>query len=314
MVPGFDHAESDTERAVKRIVPWVVSVALHAGLIGLGFLVTWTVVALTDEEPTRLEAEFYNLNYDPLVLTDAGPRAAETPTSLPAVEQLTRRAEALTGLDVAPLSALADAAPPAASAFSRAPAADEAGFMGLRTTDARRICYLIDASGSMIGSLPIVLEELARSLEALSERQRFGIVFFQDGGALVATGGDELLPATPAARTRTLQWIESNVVPQGRSDPLAAFEAALALDPDVVFLLSENITGAGPFEIDQADLLARLEQLNPADGRAGRPCRINCVQFLSPDPLQTLARIAERHGGAGGYRFLGPAELGVAAP
>jgi len=35
------------------------------------------------------------------------------------------------------------------------------------------------------------------------------------------------------------------------------------------------------------------------------------VQFLDPDPLETLRRIAEQHGGPDGYRFLSRAELGL---
>jgi hypothetical protein len=295
----------------ERIVPWVISIGIHGGLIALGFLLTWTVISLSDEEPTRVEAEFYNLNYDPLVMAEAGPRPADEPRSPAAVEQLARRAEQLSGAEVAPLSVLAEAALPAASAFSSAPSADEAAFMGLRTTDARRIVYLIDASGSMIASFRVVLDELARSLEALSERQSFAIIFFQAGEALAATPAARLVAATDSARHEALAWTAANVVPQGRSDPLAAFETALTLEPDVIFLLSENITGAGRFEIDQADLLARLETLNPAEERGRRRSRINCVQFLSTDPLETLLRIAERHGGASGYRFLDPVELGV---
>ena len=250
----------------------------------------------------------------PLVMAEAGPRPADQPVSPPTAQQLARRAEQLSGAEVAPLSVLADAALPATSAFSRAPSADEAAFMGLRTTDARRIVYLIDASGSMIASFRIVIDELARSLESLSDQQSFAIVFFQAGEALVVPPAKRLAPATVPARQRALSWISANLVPQGRSDPTAAFERALALEPDVIFLLSENITGSGPFEIDQQDLLARLESLNPADRRGIRRSRINCVQFLAPDPLETLLRIAERHGGASGYRFLAPAELGIAAP
>ncbi len=55
-----------------------------------------------------------------------------------------------------------------------------------------------------------------------------------------------------------------------------------------------------------------LDRLNPVDQATGvRGVRINCVQFLDPDPLDTLRKIAERHGGAGGYRFLDRAELGL---
>ena len=142
-------------------------------------------------------------------------------------------------------------------------------------------------------------------------QQRFGLVFFQRNEALMVPPTTRLVSATPDAKVTALRWIDEKVIPAGRSNPLAAIEKALSFKPDVIFLLSENITGSGEFEIDQADLLSLLDELNPIDRRTGRRAtRINCVQFLDPDPLDTLRRIAERHGGTDGYRFLSRAELG----
>ena len=63
------------------------------------------------------------------------------------------------------------------------------------------------------------------------------------------------------------------------------------------------------------DLLDLLDELNPVEARSGRRrTQINCVQFLDPDPLETLRRIAERHGGPNGYRFLSRSERGLTAP
>ncbi len=126
---------------------------------------------------------------------------------------------------------------------------------------------------------------------------------------------NRLIPATPEAKLRALQWIDDRVIPAGRSNPLAAIAKALGLEPDVIFLLSENITGSGEFEIDQEDLLELLDQLNPiAAGTGRRATQINCVQFLDPDPLDTLRKIAEQHGGPDGYTFLARAELGLTVP
>ena len=112
-----------------------------------------------------------------------------------------------------------------------------------------------------------------------------------------------------------MAWVVGHVMPAGRSNPLAALEKGLRLRPDVIFLLSENITGSGEFEIDQADLLSLLDRLNPVHRRTNRRrTRINCVQVLDPDPLDTLGKIARRHGGPDGYRFLSRSELGLEAP
>lgn len=107
----------------------------------------------------------------------------------------------------------------------------------------------------------------------------------------------------------TLQWIAEEVVPQGGSDPRAAIEKALRLGPQVIFLLSENITGFGQFELDKRALLDFIQRKNPV----GKPhhTRINCIQFLDTDPIDTLQEIARIHGGPDGFRLLKRAELGL---
>ena len=309
--------EPETHQPLSRIVPWVASVGLHVGLIGLAFLVTWSVVSLTDDEdPVLVTAEFDALTYDPLSTPRAVDMPIPEPTDAPSIpveplEQVLQ--EHLAELDVAAISV--DTGAPmlvGAADFAAAPTANAATFVGMTTTNARRIVYVIDASGSMIRSLQIVIQELARSLGTLSPRQTFAIVFFQRNQAVSVPPANRLTPATPQARARALDWIDDHVIPAGRSNPLAALERGLGLRPDVLFLLSENITGSGEFEIDQADLLKLLDELNPIDRKTGRRVTlIKCVQFLDPDPLDTLRHIAQQHGGPDGYRFLSRAELGL---
>jgi hypothetical protein len=311
--------ESDTERAVTRIVPWVASAGIHAGLIGLAFLVTWTVVALDDEEPVLVVAQFDALSYDPLVTLETAPRPPQEPVpDAAAPSESFRRslAETMANLEASELNLALEAGPaaPAPVEFAAAQGENTATFVGMTTSNARRIVYVIDASGSMIRSLQIVIEELARSLGTLSPRQQYAVIFFQRNEAVMVPPANRLVPATPEAQLQTLQWIDDRVIPAGRSNPLEAIERALALEPDVIFLLSENITGSGEFEIDQADLLDLLDRLNPVEDDSRRHTQINCVQFLDPDPLDTLRKIAERHGGPDGYRFLSRAELGLTGP
>jgi len=166
----------------------------------------------------------------------------------------------------------------------------------------------------MIGALPIVLKELERSLDGLTPRQQFSVAFFRRNEALVVPPVHRLIRATEDEKRRVLTWCREEVTPEGRSNPIEAIRAAVRLKPDVIFVLSDNITGSGEFEIDQAELLALLDRLNPADEDGRRPVQINCVQFLDPDPLDTLRRIAEVHGGTRGYKLLNRAELGLQRP
>ncbi len=316
-------AETATARSAKRIVPWFVSLILHVGLVALALVITWTVTNLPQKEDAILiVADFNAMNYAPVVGTDAaetvvtGPqvRAAAPPGAQTAEQQL----RSLEGDPTSDIAALIGSGPGKAGAGSTLSGfAPRAGptvvkFAGTSGSNARTIVYVIDASGSMISHLQIVVDELSRSLEGLNPKQSFSVIFFQRNDALAAPPANQMLPGTDKDKRRTLEWVRDNIVPQGRSNPLAALALALSHKPDVIFVLSENITGSGEFEIDQKDLLAKLDQLNPVDPASGRrKTQINCVQFLDPDPLDTLKIIAERHGGANGYRFLSRGDLGL---
>lgn len=187
-------------------------------------------------------------------------------------------------------------------------------FVGLQAEAVESVVYVVDASGSLVGSLPIVIDELERSLSRLAATQRFSIVFFQRNGALALPPEGALRGATPESVREAISWARRTVRPQGRSNPVAALATALALRPDVVFVLSADITGSGEFEVSRDDLLAALERLNPADDGGARRSRIQCIEFLDPDPQAVLRSIAERHGGTSGFRYLSREELGLVAP
>lgn len=191
-------------------------------------------------------------------------------------------------------------------------------FAGLGAGAARRIVFVVDASGSMIGVFPFVIDELARSLEQLSPAQSYSVIFFQRDEALLAPPQGRLNTATMQHVEQTMQWIRGRpgrpptVVPTGRSNPLEALRQALALQPEVVFLLSSNVTGSGRYAVDLDDLMASLDQLNPIDPETGeRAVHINCIQFLDPDPRDALRTIVEEHGSPDSYRFLSRSELGL---
>ncbi len=63
-------AETETERAVNRIAPWVVSVVIHAAVVALGFMITWTVVRLGDQEQPVIVADFDAPTFEPVAALD----------------------------------------------------------------------------------------------------------------------------------------------------------------------------------------------------------------------------------------------------
>lgn len=312
-------AETQAQRRVNKIVPWIASFALHGLVILLGFAITWTAVLLQPEqEPTIIIADFNALTYEPVAMLDLEKAELQEAIVQDMVESdllLETITDRLSELELDPISMISDAANVSPiSKFAPEPQQGRAEFVGLSSSNARRIVYVIDASGSMIRSLPIVVQELARSLDGLTSQQQFSVVFFQRDKALVTPPASRLSVASEAEKLRIIQWIDKNIIPAGTSNPIRAIEKALSFDPDVIFLLSENITGGGQWEIDQRDLLALLDRLNPVDPRTGRrKTTINCIQFLDPDPLDTLKKIAEIHGGPNGYKFLDRKELGLSS-
>jgi hypothetical protein len=103
----------------------------------------------------------------------------------------------------------------------------------------------------------------------------------------------------------------TKVDPGGRSDPLSGLSRAIALKPDVVFLLSRNIRRTGTETQSGEDLLTQLDRLNPKSSRTGqRPVVIKTIQFIDDDPTGLMQAIAVDHGdGNGSYRVMSIADL-----
>jgi hypothetical protein len=304
-------------RPIAAVLAWVTSMGLHGGLAVAVILFAATAAhfAAKPSPPPALVMDFQRPVYAP---TSSLADAARAPAATEPARQEPLAARELRQAAEDALAAMRRAEPPlslAAHRMSRLGGQTrpiQVDFVGLRATNARRIVYVVDASGSLVGSFPQVIEELRRSMMKLDPRQNFGIIFIQRGEALTVPPGGSLQPATPERLAEAMKWIDAKVVPTGRSNPVAALEAAMALKPEIVFLLSADITGAGEYEISERVLLDELDRLNPRDPATGRrPVRIQCVQFLDPDPVGTLERLATEHGGADGYRYLGRSELGL---
>lgn len=305
------------------MTPLVISTAIHSLLVLIAVNVTLALQS-SDPEPEPMfvlsapSAELASgdaaSSLESLASQEPGPAPME------GLAPLSRRAAPPVPAPAAPslVSAPRPPAPPVQDVGSLTHSPREGGapvsFSGLTTARARSATFVIDASGSMIGAFPAVLDELERTLAALNADQRFRVLFFQRNGFVEAPVAG-LRAATPARKAEVLAWARRDVIPTGRSSPLSALEAALRDRPDVIFLLGTPVTGSGVYEISGADLRARLEELNPRDGRSGhRGVQIQCIQMLETDDDETLKAIAADHGGPSAFRFLSREDLGLAAP
>lgn len=189
-----------------------------------------------------------------------------------------------------PGPAMTAAAPAPVSAVPDAPAA----------APATRIVYLVDASGSLLDSLPQVIDWLGESLEALEKEQQFTIVFFREGATFEAPPIG-MKPATFTAKSAVFSWIQpekGHVVPQGKSDLMAALRTAMRYEPDEVYVLTDDsFSRAGA--IEPSFLLTKLAA---ALGHA--PPRVNTVQFFYRDEAGALEAISDKFGGR--YEFIAP--------
>lgn len=190
-----------------------------------------------------------------------------------------------------------------------------ATFAGLVAGNATKVAYVVDASGSMVGSFPEIVDEVERSISRLEPSQQFTVICFRRDGAVAPKDNAALRPASNAERSAAISWLRRDVIPSGRSSPIEALSLALRSGADCIFLLSTTVTGPGRYELDQRSMLALLERLNPADPSTGRRrATIQCIQFLEEDPGRTLEAVAARHFGEGGYRFISRVDAGLDAP
>ncbi len=152
-----------------------------------------------------------------------------------------------TGLS-APTTGSATAAIAALAAGSVNPAALQAAssFFGADASG-NNFCYVIDSSGSMRGGAwEAAKGELLRSLLTLKESQRFYVIFFNAELAAIPLPGESqpapnALYATPDNIAHAGRWIETVSIETGAS-PMRALEAAVKLEPDAIYLLTDGVT------------------------------------------------------------------------
>ena len=156
-------------------------------------------------------------------------------------------------------SAVSSAVAAAQSASSLTAAAAAGGsFFGAQASG-NCFCYIIDSSGSMRGGAwEAAKAELARSLDTLTASQRFYIIFFNNQLDLIPSPG-ELEPApnpiyaTPENVQHAKRWIDTIRIATG-APPNDALTAAIKLEPDAIYLLTDGVT--------KVDVCAHLQQVN----------------------------------------------------
>lgn len=296
------------------LMPWVISFLAHFGLILLAFFVVWSVRTIIDDPSEIVPSTQYN-------------PAAVLPLTMEPTEMTVTRDPVTRDVETTPVDRTHAADAPAPISTSDLPAtlgpavasidgtgglADGLGgidFLGVPAGNARDIVFLVDASGSLIDGLPFVIEKLQQSIRDLDpNHQRFTVIFFQRG-TFIEKSPLGLQPASPQLKDQTIAWMDlsqQNIIPRGESTPEKALQVALRYRPDLIYILSDNITGHGRYSINADELLALIDRTKQQYDAAPA---INTIQYLYEDPSQTMEKIAEQHGGI--YKFIDPSFVGL---
>ncbi|HIJ70526.1 MAG TPA: VWA domain-containing protein [Planctomycetes bacterium] len=170
---------------------------------------------------------------------------------------------------------------------------DRTEFFG-QSTSLRRICYVVDCSGSMQGMFSRVRKQLKNSIAKLLPDHYFCIIFF-GGERLLESGRGKLRRATPDEKSAASAFIDT-VGPTGGTNVLAAVERAMRLSdpagkgPQLIYLLTD---GLDLDRLDNADFALHVEYLRK---KLAPETKINTIGFWAqPDDcrvLQAVARIS----------------------
>ena len=160
----------------------------------------------------------------------------------------------------------------------------------------RKICYVVDCSGSMHGMLARVRDELKESIAALEADQYFGIIFF-GGGKVFEFADGRLVRASKKAKLEADSFVDS-IRPEGSTNALRALERAVKMrddshaGPGVIYFLTDGfeLGDAGGEKIVR-EIAGLLASYLPGG-------RIDTIGFWpQEDDRRTLEMIAARSGG-----------------
>ena len=152
--------------------------------------------------------------------------------------------------------------------------------------NARRIVFLCDASGSMLSVFPAMQRQLRQSIDQLRPIQSFSVVIFSDN---VRSLSQNLIIANPDNKRRAFDFVATQSA-AGGTRPSAAIQQAFAMNPELIFVLTDGFDQGDPREI-----LEQFRRLN-RDKRV----KVNTIRIRAaedPELVRLLRTIAEESGG-----------------
>jgi hypothetical protein len=175
------------------------------------------------------------------------------------------------------------------------PITAQAEFFG-SAADGRRICYVVDCSGSMQGLWQRVRAELVESIARLEQDQYFCVIVF-GGGSILQSGGGRMIRATAAAKKEAFAFIDS-LRPAGETNASEALQQAVRVRENagqpasVIYFLTDG------FELSEKDRSRFAHEVATMIRSFSPKTRINTIGLWPNEPdIRTLERIARDSGG-----------------
>ena len=310
-----DSVRGEVAEVMTVILPWGIALLVHVVIVVLALVFAWATITILEEEENIIPIATLSDNPGAPLSMKQTQKVQEQATSqqrqISKVKTETVSNQVTKTTDAPKLIGVMGGEAGKSSPFGTLSGVGgpfKASFYGTGG-NARRLAFVIDASGSLIDTLPFVINELKTRINKLSERQSFTVIFFSDG-RVIEPPRRGLLQATAQNRKLVMDWLDSGAVEaHGAGSPVAAIRKALNYRPQLVFLLSDNITGRGRYELDQQAFLKEMASANKSG------TKINAIQFITPDPLEkaglraTLRELADQSGGL--YKFVDESELGL---
>jgi hypothetical protein len=160
----------------------------------------------------------------------------------------------------------------------------------------RKVCYVVDCSGSMRGVFRRVQRRLKESVGSLEPDQYFYIIFF-GGDKVLELGGGRLLRATRKAKAAACVFIDS-VKPAGRTNAVEALGRAVQIcdaegaGPSVIYFLTDG------FELTTKEGRRFSREISDLRERFSSETRINTVGFWPESgDGEVLEAVARQSGG-----------------
>ena len=159
----------------------------------------------------------------------------------------------------------------------------------------RKVCFVVDCSGSMQGLFAQVVQKLKTSVCDLQPDQYFYIIFFGDGN-LIENGSGRFVRASSASKIKACNLINS-IQPAGRTNAMVALKRAMIIqgtqaNAGVIYFLTDG------FELAPDDIRSFANNVAGMRKQLAPETKINTIGFWTqPKDCQTLKEMAMESGG-----------------